>query len=150
MKTYKSEIPEITLKRKYGGVSKVKITKSEDVAKYLRDNLFNKDTLLINEEMIVLYLNNMNNTMAWFKVSQGGITGTLVDQRLIYKVALDLGAVSMIIAHNHPSGTLKPSTADKTLTAKLKAGSATLDLKILDHLIITEKSYYSFADNGLL
>ena len=78
------------------------------------------------------------------------MTGTLVDVRLVLKKALETGAVSIILAHNHPSGTLKPSQADKDITSKLKAAAAALDIKVLDHLIITEKSYFSFADEGML
>ncbi|MGK0250792.1 MAG: DNA repair protein RadC, partial [Gammaproteobacteria bacterium] len=81
---------------------------------------------------------------------KGGITGTLVDPRLVLKVALALGAVALILAHNHPSGTLKPSTSDKQLTAKLKKAAESLDIRVLDHVIVTEKAYFSFADEGLL
>ena len=78
------------------------------------------------------------------------MTGTLVDVRLVLKLALERGAVSLILAHNHPSGGLRPSQADKDITTKLKVAAASLDIKVLDHLIITENSYFSFADEGLL
>jgi DNA repair protein RadC len=84
------------------------------------------------------------------QLSKGGITGTIVDVRLTMKTALQLGAVGVILAHNHPSGTLKPSNADKQLTTKLKTAGESLDIKVLDHLIITEKAYFSFADEQLL
>ena len=84
------------------------------------------------------------------QLSKGGITGTLVDVRLALKKALELGATSIILCHNHPSGNLNPSSADKQLTQKLKAAGESLDIKILDHLIVTERSYFSFADEGLL
>ena len=84
------------------------------------------------------------------QLSKGGITGTLVDVRLALKIALEVGATGIILAHNHPSGTLKPSTADKQLTVKLSTASKSLDIKVLDHLIITEKAYFSFADENIL
>lgn len=105
---------------------------------------------LLHEEFWVIYLNNSNKVIDRFQLSKGGITGTLVDVRLALKKALELGAVSIILAHNHPSGALNPSNADKQLTQKLKTGGESLDIKILDHLIVTEKSYFSFADEGLL
>jgi len=83
-------------------------------------------------------------------MSKGGITGTLVDSRLIFKQALELSATGLILCHNHPSGTLKPSASDISLTNKIKKGGDVLDIKVLDHLIITEKEYYSFADEGIL
>lgn len=83
-------------------------------------------------------------------MSKGGITGTMVDVRLVLKTALEVGAVALILAHNHPSGTLKPSNADKALTIKLKIAAEGLDIKVLDHLIITEKEYLSFADEQLM
>lgn len=105
---------------------------------------------LMHEEFWIVYLNNANNVLQKQQLSKGGITGTLVDNRLVLKTALELGAVSLVLAHNHPSGTLKPSQADIQVTEKLKTAATSLDIKILDHLIITEKAYYSFADAGIL
>jgi len=84
------------------------------------------------------------------QLSKGGITGTLVDVRLVLKTALQIGAIGLILTHNHPSGTLVPSQADKNITKKLKIASKSIDIKVLDHLIITEKAYFSFADENLL
>ncbi|MDH5414135.1 MAG: JAB domain-containing protein, partial [Flavobacteriaceae bacterium] len=83
-------------------------------------------------------------------LSSGGITGTLVDIRLLFKKALELSAVGIILCHNHPSGNLKPSHSDKDLTQKITEAGKTLDIKILDHLIITEKAYFSFSDSNLI
>jgi DNA repair protein RadC len=105
---------------------------------------------LPHEEFWILYLNNSNKVLQTVQLSKGGITGTLVDIRLVLKNALQLGAVGIILAHNHPSGTLQPSLADKQLTQKLKTAGESLDIKVLDHLIITEKAYFSFADENLL
>jgi len=105
---------------------------------------------LPHEEFWIVYLNNANKVIHSTLLSKGGITGTLVDVRLVMKQALELGSVALILAHNHPSGTLKPSEADKQITYKLKKAAEALDIKILDHLIITERDYYSFADHNAL
>lgn len=105
---------------------------------------------LPHEEFWIVYVNNSNKVMHKSQLSKGGITGTLVDVRLVLKQALELGAVGLILAHNHPSGTLKPSIADKEITEKLKRAAEALDIKVLDHLIITQKEYFSFADNNIL
>lgn len=104
---------------------------------------------LAHEEFWILYLNNSNKIISKRQLSIGGITGTLVDVRLVFKNALELGAVSMILCHNHPSGTLTPSDADKQITQKLKTAGNSLEIKVLDHLIITENNYFSFADKGI-
>lgn len=105
---------------------------------------------LPHEEFWILYLNNSNKVLHKSQLSKGGITGTLVDTRLVLKEALQIGAVALILAHNHPSGTLQPSQADKLITTKLKTAAESLDIKVLDHLIITETHYFSFADEALL
>ena len=105
---------------------------------------------LQHEEFWIVYLNNSNKVVHKAQLSKGGITGTLVDVRLVLKQALELGAVGIILAHNHPSGTLQPSTADKQITQKLKVASEALDIKILDHLILARHQYLSFADKGIL
>ncbi|WP_397362029.1 DNA repair protein RadC [Olleya sp. R77988] len=105
---------------------------------------------LPHEEFWIIYLNNSNKVIHKNLLSKGGITGTLVDTRLVLKTALEVGAVGLILAHNHPSGTLKPSQADKEVTSKLKIAAQSLDIKVLDHLIVTEQSYFSFADQSLL
>lgn len=105
---------------------------------------------LPHEEFWILYLNNSNKVIVKNQLSKGGITGTLVDVRLVLKKALEVGATSLILCHNHPSGTLKPSRADQDITQKLKTAAMSLDIKVLDHLIITEKAYFSFADEGML
>ena len=105
---------------------------------------------LQHEEFWIIYLNNSNKVIQKNQLSKGGITGTLVDVRLVLKNALEVGATGIILAHNHPSGNLKPSEADKQLTNKLKVASESLDIKVLDHVIVTEKAYFSFADENLL
>ena len=105
---------------------------------------------LPHEEFWIVYLNNSNKVIQQNQLSKGGITGTLVDVRLALKTALEVGATGIILAHNHPSGTLKPSEADKQLTYKLKIAAQSIDITVLDHLIVTENAYFSFADEGLI
>lgn len=105
---------------------------------------------LPHEEFWIVYVNNSNKVIHKNQLSKGGITGTLVDIRLVMKTAIEVGATGLILAHNHPSGTLKPSDADKQITKKIKTASESLDIKVLDHLIVTDKAYFSFADEGIL
>ncbi|MGB3151104.1 MAG: DNA repair protein RadC [Maribacter sp.] len=105
---------------------------------------------LEHEEFWILYLNNSNRVLHKAQLSKGGITGTLVDVRIIMRHTLELGAVALILAHNHPSGTLKPSNADKKITQKIKLAGEALDIKVLDHLIVTQRKYFSFADDKIL
>lgn len=104
---------------------------------------------LPHEEFWIVYLNNSNKVISKSQLSKGGITGTLVDVRIVFKTALEMGATGLILCHNHPSGTLIPSDADKQITRKLKLAGDSLEIKVLDHLIITESSYYSFVDEGI-
>lgn len=104
---------------------------------------------LPHEEFWIVYLNNSNKVISKSQLSKGGITGTLVDVRLVFKMALEMGATGLILCHNHPSGTLIPSDADKQITRKLKLAGDSLEIKVLDHLIITEMNYFSFVDEGI-
>lgn len=123
-----------------------KITSSHDAYKVLKSIIGD----LEHEEFWALFLDNSNKVMNKHQVSKGGITSTVVDIRLIFKKAITSGAVSIILAHNHPSGTLKPSRLDIKLTDKFKSASEIMDIKLLDHLIVTDKSYFSFADEQLI
>lgn len=105
---------------------------------------------LPHEEFWIVFVNNRNVVLQTSQLSKGGITGTVVDVRIVFKTALQLGAIGVILAHNHPSGSLKPSQEDISLTKKLKLAGESLDIKVLDHLIITEKAYFSFADENML
>ena len=104
---------------------------------------------LPHEEFWVLYLNNSNKVIHKSQLSKGGITGTVVDVRLIFKTAFEHNAISLILTHNHPSGKLQASDADKDITKKLKVAGDQLDIKVLDHIIITENGYLSFQDEGI-
>lgn len=127
-------------------LEKPKITSSKDGFNIMQPIIGD----LEHEEFWVLFLNNSNKVLAKNQISKGGLTATIVDVRLLFKQALELTSVAMIVCHNHPSGKLEPSSADKQLTQKIKQAGTTLDIKLLDHLIITEKAYFSFADEGLL
>ena len=102
------------------------------------------------EEFSVLVLNRANRVLGYARISQGGLSGTVADPKVIFQIALKSNSCSIIIAHNHPSGNTQPSEADIQLTRKLKDAGAVLDLPVLDHLILTSEGYYSFADEGLL
>lgn len=127
-------------------LEKPQITSSKDVFNVMQPVIGD----LEHEEFWVLFLNNSNKVLAKSQISIGGLTATIVDVRLLFKRALELASVGIIVCHNHPSGKLQPSTADKQLTQKIKEAGCTLDIKLLDHLIITEKVYFSFADDGVL
>lgn len=127
-------------------LNKKKITSSASVFELMQPIIGE----LPHEEFWIVYLNNSNKVIQKHQLSKGGITGTMVDVRLVLKTALEVGATGIILAHNHPSGTLKPSEADKQLTTKLSVAAKSLDIKVLDHLIITEKAYFSFADENIL
>ena len=106
------------------------------------------DDLEFFESFKILLLNNANEVLGISTISKGGITGTIVDIRLILSRALAANATSLILAHNHPSGNLRPSQADEKITAKIKKAAEYLDIKVLDHLIVTAEGFHSFADNG--
>ncbi|MAW94338.1 MULTISPECIES: RadC family protein [unclassified Leeuwenhoekiella] len=128
----------------------IKISSSTNAAEAIFKN-WDKDHIATFECFKIVLLNNSNQIKGVFQVSQGGITGTVVDVRLIFAVALKSLAVGMILTHNHPSGTLKPSEADKSITRKIKSAGEFLDIKVLDHIILTPTGqYFSFADEGLL
>lgn len=105
---------------------------------------------LPHEEFWVLYLSNSNNVIYKSQLSKGGMTGTVVDTRLLFKTALEHHAVAVILAHNHPSGNIRPSDQDKQITKKIKEAGAILDVNVLDHIIVSEFEYFSFADEGLM
>ena len=105
---------------------------------------------LTNEEFWVLFLNNSNKILAKSQLSKGGMTSTIVDVRIVMKQALEHSATAIVLVHNHPSGTLLPSKSDNRLTEKFKLAAESLDIKVLDHIIVTEKDYFSFADERLI
>lgn len=125
---------------------KAVVTGSSDVAGYLQTLLRDYK----HEVFAVLFLNRANKINHFQIISEGGITGTVADPRIILKKALEEDAVSIILCHNHPSGSLKPSKADEELTWKIREAARYFDIKVLDHLIVSDDGYYSFADEGIL
>lgn len=126
--------------------NKVVIKSGKDAADYIRHLLQDE----LKEHFVVMFLNRSNRIVSIEKMSSGGIAGTVVDVRLIMKRAIETGASSLILSHNHPSGNLKPSKQDKTITLKLRSAMEFMDIAILDHLIVSDEGYYSFADEGEL
>lgn len=140
---------ELIYKSKIKASERPYIKRSMDCDKILR-NYYDENTIELQEQFNILYLNRANRVLAIYKVSTGGITGTLVDIRLILAMALKLAACGIILSHCHPSGNLTPSKADLALTSKMKQAASLLDLMVLDHIILSSESYLSFADEGLL
>jgi len=131
-------------RRDDGILQKPKISSSEDVFNLMHPLLGD----LPHEEFWVLLLNRSNKVITKFKLSQGGVSGTVIDVRLILKPAIENLASSIIICHNHPSGNIYPSDADEKITQKVSESADMMDIKVLDHIIVTDKSYFSFADEG--
>ena len=127
-------------------LDKTVVRDSQGVASYLRALLQDMRT----EVFGVVFLNRANKINHFEIISQGGITGTVADPRIILKRALEEDAVNLILSHNHPSGNLKPSKADEELTSKIREAASYFDIKVLDHIIVSEEGYFSFADNGIL
>jgi len=122
------------------------VKNSADIAHYLQAQLKDKQ----HEVFAVAFLNRANKINHIEIVSEGGITGTVVDQRIILKKELEHNAVNIVLCHNHPSGSLQPSRADEVLTKKIKEAAMLLDMTVVDHIIVSEDGYYSFADEGIL
>jgi DNA repair protein RadC len=148
MKTYKSTISLFSLKKNSTDFKKVKIGSSKDAFDYISN--FYGDDLEIYESFFVLLLNRNNTTIGYAKISQGGISGTVVDSRIIAKYCIDALASAVILSHNHPSGNLRPSSNDLDITKKITNVLALLDCKVLDHLILGGDTYLSLADEGFI
>ena len=127
-------------------LEKTVVRSSRDIAAYLQATL--KDYSY--EVFAVVFLNRANKINHFEIISKGGITGTVADPRIILKKALEEDATSIVLCHNHPSGNLKPSRADEEITKKIKEAAAYFDIKIIDHIIVSEDGFYSFADEGIL
>ncbi|RYZ30757.1 MAG: hypothetical protein EOO10_01695 [Chitinophagaceae bacterium] len=145
------QIPElqVSYNRSSGKFLSGVISSSSDVASFIRTSI-GLNEVELQEQFIVLYLSQANNVIGYYKHSKGAINATVADIRIILGTALKCACIAMIVAHNHPSGNLKPSRADEQITQRLKESGALMDIKLLDHLIITKDSFLSFADQGLL
>lgn len=136
----------LELKKNQTNFQKVKVTTSQTAADFIRG--FYSDDIGIFESFFILLLDRSCTTIGYAKISQGGVAGTVVDTKIIAKYAVDFLACNVILAHNHPSGNTTPSNDDLKITKKVKTALEFLDVTVLDHIILTEESYYSFADSG--
>ncbi len=138
---------ELGRRRSAGSLlQRTQLRTSSEIAQYLREVL--KDQAY--EVFAVLFLNQANKVKSFKIISRGGITGTVADPRVILKQALEEGATSLVLSHNHPSGNLHPSRADQELTFKIKQAASYFDIRVTDHIIVSNEGYYSFADEGIL
>ena len=142
-------IAEVTLsyKSKVKASERPKVTSSKDAYNYFKET-WNPDTIEHVEEFKILLMNRSNSVLGIMEVSKGGINGSIADIRIIFQAAIKANASGLIICHCHPSGNLNPSESDVKLTNKVKEAGNLMDIQLLDHLILTSESYYSFADNG--
>jgi len=147
MKKYK--FPKIKVKVSVTKGDKVTITSPDKMVEVMR-SIFDADTILWTEEVIMVCLNRANDVVGYYKVSSGGFSGSVLDPRVVMTIALQNASSSIILAHNHPSGNLKPSEGDKAITEKINSACAFFDMNLLDHLIITDESYLSFKEEGLI
>lgn len=126
-----------------------KVTDSRVAADYLR-SVFVPEVVEHHEEMMLLLLNRQNRIMGWAKLSSGGVAGTVCDAKVIFQVALNANASGIVLCHNHPSGNTTPSEEDKRITTQIGVGAKYLEIKLIDHIILTADNYLSFADEGFI
>ena len=140
---------ELVYKSKVKASQRPRIFHSGDVYEIFKQSL-DENKIDFIEQFKIMLLNRSNRVLAIYEVSTGGITGVVADPRVIITAALKANAISIALAHNHPSGDIKPSREDEALTEKIRNAGLFLDIKVIDHVIITSESYFSFADEGLL
>lgn len=149
MITFKETCPEYAIKSiKHPDIPKAKIKSSKEAYEYALQ--FYDQDLAIYESMFMILMNRANNTIGWVKISQGGVSGTVCDNKIVAFYASKVMASGVILVHNHPSGELKPSHADEELTKKIKSALLLLDIALLDHIIVSTEGFFSFADEGLI
>lgn len=144
-----TDIAEINISYSSKHQEEIKITNSHSAYEVLKVS-WNMDVIELQEEFKIVLLNRANQVLGIFNCSKGGMSGTVVDLKLVFAVALKCTASAIIVAHNHPSGNLKPSNQDIKLTKKLREAAAFLDIEFLDHIILTRNGYFSFRDESLL
>lgn len=143
------EISEIQISYTNPLLERVKVKESVDAYRVLFAG-WDKNLLELQEEFKVLFLNRANEILGIHSLSKGGTASTIVDSKLLFSVALKCNAAGIILAHNHPSGNIKPSQSDISLTSKIKEGASILGISLLDHIIVTKEKYFSFANDSLL
>lgn len=142
-------VGEVELTYKSTSKSRSKIYSSEDAYRYLLPT-YKEGTICYKEYFKVLFLNQSSQVLGYTLISEGGITETCADVRVILQAALLTNSVTIILAHNHPSGSMKPSRQDMEITKQVKDAAQLMRIKVLDHIILTDTGYYSFADEGQL
>jgi DNA repair protein RadC len=142
-----NHISEIQVSYTATTTEKIKITSGQMAYNYFI-NSWSTATIELQEEFKIMLMNKGNEVLGIYPMSKGGVSGTVVDLKLLFAVALKCNASAIIVAHNHPSGNLKPSEADKEITKKIKSGAEMLDIQLLDHLIITKNGFFSFSSEG--
>ena len=143
------KVGEVKLSYKPKFKNQQKVTCSEDAYRYMLST-YKKETICYKEYFKVLFLNQANQILGYTLISEGGITETCADVRLIMQAALLTNSIALILAHNHPSGNLKPSRQDMEITKQVRDAALLMRIKVLDHIILTDTKYYSFADEGML
>ena len=140
---------ELIYKTKIKASERPLVKTSKEAADLLKQ-IWNENKIDFVEQFKVLLLNRANKVLGVVELSSGGVTGTVADPKLIFVAALKANACNIIISHNHPSGNLKPSQMDEQLTQKIKQAGQLLDIKLIDHIIVSSEGYYSFSDEGLI
>ncbi|MCH2199895.1 MAG: JAB domain-containing protein [Flavobacteriales bacterium] len=138
---------EIEVSYKPNRKSQTSVTSSFDAYNAF-SSVWNENEISYRESFKVLFLNRANVILGFSTISEGGTTGTVVDAKMVFGIALKCAASAIILAHNHPSGVLKPSTADDRMTSKLVRAGELLDIPVLDHIILSDQGYYSYGDEG--
>ena len=139
---------KLTYKTKVKSSERPVIHNSEDIYRLLVDHVYNEGTIQYKEYLKLILLNNSSKVLGLRNISEGGITETSADIRIIMQAAILGNATRIILAHNHPSGSLKPSTVDNLLTERVKNAAKLFNITLLDHIIVTDSGYYSYLDEG--
>ena len=141
---------ELSVSYRRSGTKRVKIKSAEEAVVFARENFYSSEVITYCEKFFTLFVDRSNSVFAWKEMSSGGLSGTVADPRLIYQTALLSHSSFLILLHNHPSGNCEPSAADIQLTKNLCEAGRFLEIPVLDHIIITEDKFYSFANEGLI
>ncbi len=141
---------ELTVRYKRAATKRVKVKSASEVVEFMREHFYDQEEIESREKFVVMFIDRANNIFAWETVSEGGMSGTVADPRIIFRSALMSACCSIVIAHNHPSNTNQPSASDIQLTKNIVEAGKVLEITVLDHVIITTDSFYSFAEEGLI
>lgn len=145
-----SGVCELSVSYRRAATKRIKVSSASEVVAFAREYFFTPDVIEYVEKFYVLFIDRSNQIYAWKQMSEGGMSGTVADPRIIFQTALLCHSTSIIILHNHPSGNVQPSAADIQLTKKLSDGGKLLEINVIDHILITSEQFYSFVEEGLL